>query len=70
MRQILTFSAQNQGPISVDVSIIDDDLVEGDETLNVELSIEAPFTSLAEAGDPSNATITIEDNDGMYMYIS
>ena len=63
--EVVTFSAGNQGPMSVRVPIIDDTDVEADETLTVSISIEAGFSNLASTADPRQATITIEDNDGM-----
>ena len=65
--QVLTFTATNQGPLSVQVNITDDDDVEADETINVGILIEAAFSSLAFTGTPSRALITIEDDDGTYM---
>ena len=65
--EVVTFSAGNQGPMSVRVPIIDDTDVEADETINVGISIEDGFSSLASVGTPNRALITIEDNDGMYV---
>ena len=43
------------------VATTSDDLVEEDETLTVSISV--PDTSIFRVGDPSTATITIEDDD-------
>ena len=67
VNRVLIFSATNQGPLSVQVNITDDNDVEADETINVGISIEAAFRSLAFEGTPSQALITIEDDDGAYM---
>ena len=59
----LTFTA-GQTFASVQVRIINDTIVEPDETLSVGIFIDAPFDNLASAGDPDQAIITIVDNNG------
>ena len=63
----LTFGPGNQGSMPVSIPIIDDILLENDENFQVQLSIPAAFSSLAEAVDPFLATVTIKDDDRMLL---
>ena len=56
----LAWADGETGPKSFQITIIDDKLVEGNET--VELAL-ADVTGGATLGDPSKATVTILDND-------
>ena len=68
MNATLTFTA-GQTSDSVQVPIINDTVVEPDETLSVGIFIDAPFDNLASVGDPNQAIITIVDNNGEHSTI-
>jgi len=55
----LTFDAATSSQ-TVTIPIVDDDIVEGSETIIVTLTSTDP----AAIPNPSSASITIEDNDG------
>ena len=66
MEAIYEFSfPANQTSIAVNVSIIDDDLMEANESFFLRIS--AKFNSLVKFGDPYNVSVTIVDNDGKSM---
>ena len=54
---------------SVQVSIMNDALVEPAETLTIEIFINAPFNDLASVGTPNQANITIVDNNGVHILV-
>ena len=55
----------NQTSIAVNVSIIDDDLMEANESFF--LKIDAKLNPLVKRGDPYNVSLIIVDNDGKSM---
>ena len=55
----LTFDAATSSQ-NVTISIVEDDIVEGSETIIVTLTSTDPAAII----NPSNGSITIEDNDG------
>ena len=59
-------SAVNSLQVIVNLTILDDFLIEGDETFFVTLS-RGPQTTVDVAIDPSVATVTIIDNDCEYV---
>ena len=56
-------------PQSVDIPIIDDDVVEVDESFTISLFIDPLSAALATTGSPSSAIATIVDNDGKFNVI-
>lgn len=56
----VTFGDGETGPVPVAVPLLDDDEIEGNETLNLSLSNPTGGASL---GDPSAATLMIQDDD-------
>ena len=55
----------------INISIIDDQLVEGNETFFVSLRYsEAPGGDQVELGKPNTTTVTIVDNDGITCTMS
>ena len=66
METIYEFSfPANQTSIVINVLIIDDDLMEANESFS--LKIGAKFNPLVKRGDPYNVSVTIVDNDGKSM---
>lgn len=63
----LTFTS-TQARACINISIIDDRLVEGNESLFVSLRFsEGSGRDQVLLGKPSTTTVTITDNDGMHM---
>ena len=55
----------------INISIVDDQLVEGNETFFVSLRYsEAPGRDQVELGKPNTTTVTIVDNDGITCTMS
>ena len=57
------------GPVSqacIDVTINDDDNLEGDHTFTVDLGV-THVPALGGTGSPTSTTITIQDPEGMYL---
>ena len=50
----------------IDVTIIDDDDLEGDHTFTVELGA-TNTSALGGTGSPTSTTITIQDSEGIYV---
>ena len=73
MDVVFPAGTSNGGMQCIDVTIIDDSEMEGDETFTVALSTSSPVVTFGNAVTLENAvtTITITDNDGecMYSYI-
>ena len=66
MEAIYEFSfPANQTSIAVNVLIIDDGLMEANESFY--LKIGAKLNPLVKRGDPYNVSVTIVDNDGKSM---
>ena len=65
LQSLLTFTPGVNVSCATVVPIIDDAVVEDNQTFNVVLSTEDPNVLL----DPASATVTIVDNDGEIAYL-
>lgn len=61
----LLFTSTTNEPVCASVSIVGDDLCEGDETFGIQLSTSDSQISL----NPAAGTATIVDDDGNLLYI-
>jgi YVTN family beta-propeller protein len=59
---ILTWNAEEKGPQSLEITIVDDEQIEDSETVHLLLF---NATDNVRLGSPSQATVTILDNDGV-----
>ena len=50
---------------AINIVLVDDDLVEGDESFTVSLQLQDPSQQDAELGPRTTVTIIIEDDDGV-----
>ena len=61
---VFVFTPANTNPMQLSISIVDDALLESDETFQVELTVNS---ALATAVAPSLSPVTIRDNEGSYV---
>jgi hypothetical protein len=67
---VFTFNPVNSGPMLLSIPIVDDAVLELDETFRVVLSVNGPFTAVASAVNPFDSPVTILDNERMFITLS
>ena len=67
---VFTFNPANSGPMLLSIPIVDDAVLESDETFRVVLSVNGPFAAVASAVNPFDSPVTILDNEGMFITLS